>query len=910
MTTSERLNIYVTGDAGKDVFIDEADASQPPPNIWSGAAFVNHLLSGVNNGASYSCTSLTELVPFDPKETKPVEIAPLPSSRIYVKQFGAKNRISKFTACDMPEQHEINRLKFPDQLARRKLLVVHDGGGAWSDRAKYGKFDLTHYETFRDARNQLISSFIGPNQILDIIVNVKKLPEVYPDHSPNRPRFRSDFWNELVDFEGKVGIVLSLSTLRRAGAAISHGLSWEQTVEDLTAELYLFPQLRALTQFDHLFVRADLIGLIHIQNKKIETHSRASCQLRGTVYFIPYARDGLHRDPAREGSVVGKNTAIIASLAHQVGSLADHDTVMREGIKSAIRAIIKMDDEGYDRALLGRSSSSRDALISHWDANAADVIYASAQMGKPAVGSHPIPDYLLAEPLPGELRSTKRWRILNDTLEFSPIHRINVATAIVMSGHKNVLNRRWEKSLIGDSNKNIWKILTRAEFLNPQDLAPDYVTLEDGNRPAMPDRSGKEMPRVIGNLDKGFELNAPVAEFGGLTVAEREEIEGLCSIRNLLKLHINGNKKDKKPISLAVFGPPGSGKSFAVKQLSKTLDPDGKLIKELEFNIAQFRTPEDLGEALDKVKLSFEYDRIPLVFFDEFDCSLEKESLGWLKYFLAPMQDGTFYGARQTIEEIGPAIFVFAGGTHTSFERFDPRRDPPNEELGYQVSDEYKTSVRQFTERKGPDFVSRLRGYINILPVNADPGGVKHFIRRALVLRSFLEKLGFTVPAEDIDGRAMIDAGKAMVAEPLIYALLTTDRYRHGARSMEAIVRTCTPIDGWIHIASLPSRAQLNMHVDAEEFFIRVYRGSSRLTAQVDLMALEMELRKIVSRLSSLSSDIAGGIKNEATNLLEKLDYHDPSLVEAQMVTLRNILDYWNSQEIFVSTDGCGRLND
>jgi hypothetical protein len=50
-----------------------------------------------------------------------------------------------------------------------------------------------------------------------------------------------------------------------------------------------------------------------------------------------------------------------------------------------------------------------------------------------------------------------------------------------------------------------------------------------------------------------------------------------------------------------------------------------------------------LTDALDKVKSASHKGDMPLVFFDEFDCALEGKQLGWLKYFLAPMQDGLFY---------------------------------------------------------------------------------------------------------------------------------------------------------------------------------------------------------------------------------------------------------------------------
>lgn len=73
--------------------------------------------------------------------------------------------------------------------------------------------------------------------------------------------------------------------------------------------------------------------------------------------------------------------------------------------------------------------------------------------------------------------------------------------------------------------------------------------------------------------------------------------------------------------------------------------------------------------------------------------------IGWLKYFLAPMQDGAFKDG-ETMHPLGRAIFVFAGGTSSTFAEF----------AGGNPDDH--TPSHDFKDAKGPDFVSRLRGSV------------------------------------------------------------------------------------------------------------------------------------------------------------------------------------------------------
>ena len=123
-----------------------------------------------------------------------------------------------------------------------------------------------------------------------------------------------------------------------------------------------------------------------------------------------------------------------------------------------------------------------------------------------------------------------------------------------------------------------------------------------------------------------------------------------------------------------------------------------------------------------------------------------------------------------------------------------------------------------FGRRKGPDFVSRLRGFINIADLNPeDDGGDVHLLRRALVLRSMFE---------------FKDRCKSLVEGPMVHvdpgvlrAFIKTPLFKHRARSMEAII-DMSMLGGRCSFeqASLPPHDQLDLHVDAEPFLRLVAR--------------------------------------------------------------------------------------
>lgn len=282
----------------------------------------------------------------------------------------------------------------------------------------------------------------------------------------------------------------------------------------------------------------------------------------------------------------------------------------------------------------------------------------------------------------------------------------------------------------------------------------------------------------------------PVGKFRKLTAVDRSEIESLRAISRLISGYLS-NRNETLPLSIAVFGAPGAGKSFSVKQL---VDEDEVPI--CEFNLSE-ATAEDLPGFFHEIRDFNLTGKTPLCFFDEFDTDGRK----LVASFLAPMQDGKFrQGSR--IHPTGRGIFVFAGGTSQTFEEFagQTEQNDPNIAQNVEINRQLKI----------PDFSSRLRGYLNIGGIDMSAGDT-HLLRRAILLRVYLEEHMPSI--NDQDGEAQVD-------DAVINAFLECGGYVHGARSMEQIVkmssrrRTMTRFT----LSDLPEDRQLMIHIGDQSF--------------------------------------------------------------------------------------------
>jgi hypothetical protein len=295
----------------------------------------------------------------------------------------------------------------------------------------------------------------------------------------------------------------------------------------------------------------------------------------------------------------------------------------------------------------------------------------------------------------------------------------------------------------------------------------------------------------------------PKANLGKYYTVDRSEIERLNSIRNLMVTYLN-NPKDDRPLSFAVFGPPGSGKSFAVRELMR--DVAGDSAASYSFNLSQMRDISDLHQAFHRIRDASTRSQTPFVFWDESDTA----KLGWLKDFLCPMQDAEFH-AGGIQHPFGKAIFVFAGGTSASLAEFDKKPGSHEHEV--------------FNDKKGPDFVSRQRGHIDVKGPNPEKGvsGHAHVIRRAIMLRKNLEKHAPHL-VDPITKHLAVDAS-------IVRAFLTATNYQHGARSIESIISMSNLTNASrFGAAELPSPDLLKLHV-TDDFEAKVKEPALGLKA-------------------------------------------------------------------------------
>lgn len=294
---------------------------------------------------------------------------------------------------------------------------------------------------------------------------------------------------------------------------------------------------------------------------------------------------------------------------------------------------------------------------------------------------------------------------------------------------------------------------------------------------------------------------------GHLRTTDPAEIGPVLTLQTVMDSYVS-KESFQRPLCIGVFGPPGSGKSFSVKEVARVIGTkfDNDPFDFFEFNLTQFSDPDEINSSIDLIRASVAKGKVPITFWDEFDCRYHGHEFGYLRYFLPSMQDGVTY-VHGTPYYIGRSIFVFAGGVKSNWEGMEALLD--TEDQG---------KLQEAKTLKIPDFMSRLRVVLdidgieiseNLLRDSASPEELEE-LRRVLLKRAF-------IIAHQMDTHWKKAARKT---SGLLLRLLLA-QYKFGARSIEAVIEASRAADRLVYglpelIGPSGARIHANWRIELE----------------------------------------------------------------------------------------------
>lgn len=308
------------------------------------------------------------------------------------------------------------------------------------------------------------------------------------------------------------------------------------------------------------------------------------------------------------------------------------------------------------------------------------------------------------------------------------------------------------------------------------------------------------------NRKEGFK-NLRLFQTGALRTTDPAEIEPVMALERVMDSYVTKGQV-KRPLCIGVFGPPGSGKSFAVVEVANVISKkfDRNPFEFFQFNLTQFSGPEEINSAIDLVRASVAKRKIPITFWDEFDCRYDGFEFGYMRYFLPAMQDGVTY-VNGVPRHIGRSIMVFAGGVKDSWYEMTALLEQP----GGQID-------RMIKALKIPDFMSRLRVVLDIEGIKIPEELLRDSASEEDLanLERILFKRAFIIAHQ----MAAHWPKAARKTSGLLLRLLVA-RYKFGARSIEAVIESSHAADRLVYglpelIAPSAARIHAEWRIDLE----------------------------------------------------------------------------------------------
>ena len=175
-------------------------------------------------------------------------------------------------------------------------------------------------------------------------------------------------------------------------------------------------------------------------------------------------------------------------------------------------------------------------------------------------------------------------------------------------------------------------------------------------------------PRGITTLDRllFYEcMNLSVQHLPGYATLDSNHIEQISSLIKTIERYI-GDSSQQRPLNLLMLASPGAGKSHFIKCVASRLASHS--VRAITFNMTSMESNDDLITPLDAARNLKVEDRLPLLFFDEFDSSPSNFAL-----LLPLLWDGSLNVGQRDLR-LGKVIIVMAGSDPSLPETMDNAR--------------------------------------------------------------------------------------------------------------------------------------------------------------------------------------------------------------------------------------------
>ena len=321
----------------------------------------------------------------------------------------------------------------------------------------------------------------------------------------SRPVAEGRLWDNLVrERPSRLIAVTTVNDLRFSEVRISRDLSWERAAEDLAREIVKNPRIRSLTRCAATIVSFGPVGAFLLRGTGGVQGTRTDCEL----FFDPGAVEGAW-STRHPGAMIGYMSCLTSGVVRQlIMKPANPDFGL--AIRSGLGAMRKLHIEGYG-------------------------VRGAAARG----GRSEVPDHGGRGGVGEGLRRLHQFTVPNlSDRTGPPVRPRNPAGAALQAVDPD------------------WTILREKYDPDHQLDAEQYAALLEA-----------VARRIVLDGHKERCAGYRSASLVALVTADRHEIESFSSIRSLIAEYWNSTSKSR-PLCIAVFGTPGSGKSFGIEQVA------------------------------------------------------------------------------------------------------------------------------------------------------------------------------------------------------------------------------------------------------------------------------------------------------------------------------------------------------